>query len=236
MTSRQQHPSPPPPPAGEDPLLDVYRRLRAHFGYLHWWPGESPFEVMIGAILTQNTAWTNVERAIDNLKKAGVLAPHALYALPEEHLAELIRPSGYFNVKARRLRAFLRWLVEDFGGEVDKLAAVPTERLRLLLLSVSGIGPETADSILLYACERPIFVVDAYTRRTFARLDFTAPDADYDTLQRFFTARLPATEWLYNDYHAQIVYLGKDFCRPRPRCRECPLGAICPTCAKESDN
>ena len=165
-------------------LRRAYRLMRAHFGHLHWWPGETPFEVCVGAILTQNTAWSNVERAIANLKAARVLEPGKLFALSEPQLAALIRPAGYFNVKARRLRSFLRVLVEEFGGELERLFAGETPAVRERLLAIHGIGPETADSMLLYAGGHHRFVIDAYTRRIFHRHGWSRGDAGYEELQR----------------------------------------------------
>ncbi|MCU0841191.1 MAG: hypothetical protein MUC79_05655 [Thiobacillaceae bacterium] len=207
-----------------------YRLLRDAYGPQHWWPGETPFEVMVGAVLTQNTAWTNVERAIANLKAGGALSAPALLALPDAALAELIRPAGYFNVKARRLKALCAFL-EDRGVADDPvrlrdLGSLP--QLREQLLAVHGVGEETADSILLYALGLPVFVVDAYTRRVFTRLGLLGGKEGYAAIQRAFMDRLPAQARLYNEYHALIVRLGKDVCRPRPRCGECPLARRCP--------
>ena len=206
---------------------EVFRRLFDAFGPQHWWPGETPFEVMVGAILVQNTAWTNVERAIAALKASGGFAPGELAARPPEELAARIRPVGYFNVKARRLRAYLDWYLSRFGGEVASMRLVETTALRRELLGVHGVGPETADSILLYALERPAFVVDAYTRRVFVRIGLVEAGLGYDALQRCFTESLPVDVPLYNEYHALIVALGKDICRPKPRCDACPLAAAC---------
>ncbi|MFW5857452.1 MAG: endonuclease III domain-containing protein [Planctomycetota bacterium] len=209
-------------------LQGVYDRLFAHFGPQHWWPGETPFEILVGAILTQNTAWTNVERAIANLQAAGVLAAEALLALPEARLAELIRPSGYYNLKARRLRACVQWFVERHGADPARLAAAPYPAVRADLLGVRGVGPETADSILLYAAGRPTFVVDAYTRRSFSRLGLVPPDVDYEALRALFLDHLPVDVACFNEYHALLVALGKHLCRPRaPRCADCPLRRSC---------
>lgn len=209
-------------------LRSLYRRLITFFGAQHWWPGETPFEVCVGAILTQNTAWTNVEKAIDNLKRKNLLTPKALFSLPDEQLAELIRPSGYFNLKAKRLKGFLRFLENDCGGSLDRLFAEPLESLRPRLLSVYGIGPETADSILLYAGHKPAFVVDAYTCRIFSRLGYVEEGVSYHAMQQVFTRRLPPDVKLFNEYHALLVALGKDYCRPKhPRCGGCPLSDIC---------
>jgi endonuclease-3 related protein len=181
---------------------------------------------MVGAILTQNTNWANVEKAINNLKAHGLLEPRALYKLDKDRLAMLIRPAGYYNIKAGRLRALLEWLFTRYKGDLDALANVPTESLRQQLLSISGIGPETADSILLYALDRPKFVVDAYTARIMARHGLIEPPFDYDQLQDLFHRHLPADLGLYNEYHALLVRLGKQYCRPSPRCQGCPLEDI----------
>ncbi len=208
--------------------------MRQRFGHQHWWPGETPFEVCVGAILTQNTNWGNVERAIANLKAAGVLQPVKLLALPERWLAELIRPAGYFNVKAGRLRSFLRALVEEFGGDLRRLFAGDTVTVRQRLLAIHGIGPETADSMLLYAGGQRSFVIDAYTRRIFHRHGWCGADASYDELQQLCGASLdekPRPESLdyWQDYHAQLVMVGKHFCRTRiPLCEKCPLAPLLP--------
>ena len=208
-------------------LLEIYRLLFARFGPLNWWPGETPFEVMVGAILTQNTAWTNVEKAMKALKQEDMLSPEAILKADTRKLKRLIRPSGYFNQKALRLKEFVRFIVSDpYQGQVERLAAEDAASLRQKLLSVRGIGPETADSILLYALEKPVFVVDAYTRRSFSRLGFLAPETDYQLIQDFFTTHLPKDLKLYNDYHAQIVYLGKEYCKTRPLCSSCPLNSL----------
>lgn len=204
-------------------LLEGFSRMLAHFGPLNWWPGETPFEVMVGAVLTQNTNWGNVERAIANLKAARVLHPKKLLELHPNALAKLIRPAGYFRVKTVRLRNFLKYFVERYGGSAKRMAARPLNELREDLLAVSGIGPETADSILLYALDKPVFVVDAYTKRILSRHGLCAEDDDYHALQEYFTDRLPEDVPLYNEYHALIVNCGKHFCRTKPRCSECPL-------------
>ncbi len=224
-------------------LRRAYKLMRAKFGHQHWWPGETPFEVCVGAILTQNTAWSNVERAIANLKLAQVLEPGKMFALPEATLARLIRPAGYFNVKARRLRSFLRVLVEECGGDLKKLFAGETSTVRARLLAIHGIGPETADSMLLYAGGHHSFVIDAYTKRIFSRHGWSRkavsgkqktenkkskPD-EYGELKELCESALnqrTGAERLdyWQDYHAQLVMTGKHFCRPRaPRCDECPL-------------
>jgi endonuclease III related protein len=205
------------------PLLPVYRRLYTAFGPQHWWPGRTRLEIIVGAILTQNTAWSNVEKAIARLRRARALNVRALHGAPLARLADWIRPAGYFRVKARRLRAFTAMLTARHGGDLRRLFRLPTAALRRELLAVNGIGPETADSILLYAAGRPVFVVDAYTRRFMMRHGWIGADAGYDDVARVFTERLPRSARLYNEYHALIVALGKNFCRPRPRCGECPL-------------
>jgi endonuclease III related protein len=211
------------------PRLDaVYSRLLRSQGHQGWWPGETPFEVCLGAILTQNTSWTNVEKALSALRQRGLLSFDRLRSVPASRLAPLIRSSGYFNVKARRVVAFLRFLSRSFGGRVEAMAREDPWELRARLLAVDGIGRETADSIVLYAAGLPLFVVDAYTRRVFERLGFLEGGEAYDEVQRLFMESLPRDAGLYNDFHAQIVRLGKDVCRPRPRCGECPLSRQCP--------
>ncbi len=214
--------------ATEAGLRRVYDRLLKRFGHAGWWPGETPFEVCVGAILTQNTSWTNVEKALDALRRHELLSFRKLRAVPVSRLARLIRSSGYYNVKARRVRAFLDFLDQEYAGRVERMAEEDPGGLRAKLLGVDGIGRETADSIALYAAGHPFFVVDTYTRRVFARLGLLDGDEPYDTIQRFFMERLPPTTPLYNDFHAQIVRLGKDVCRPRPRCEACPLEGLCP--------
>lgn len=182
----------------------------------------------LGSILTQNTAWTNVEKALRRVRAAGRLSFEGLRALPGARLAALLRPSGTYRVKARRVRAFLSFLESRYGGRVEDMAREEPEALRRLLLEVDGIGPETADSIALYAAGHPVFVVDAYTRRVFSRLGLIAGDERYEAVQRFFLRRLPRDAAVFNDYHAQIVRLAKEHCRPRPLCPSCPLERICP--------
>lgn len=215
-------------------LRRAYKLMRAHFGHQRWWPGETPFEVCVGAILTQNTNWTNVERAITNLKSAGVLDARRMFALPEAELAQIIRPAGYFNVKARRLRSFLRVLVEEYGGDLKQLFAGDTPTVRARLLAIHGIGPETADSLLLYAGGHHSFVVDAYTKRIFSRHDWCSEEADYDTVKSLCESALDEKSNsdrldYWQDYHAQLVMVGKEYCRPRnPRCADCPLQPLLP--------
>ena len=206
----------------------IRQRLDEHFGQLGWWPADSPFEVAVGAILTQNTAWTNVEYAIGNLKHAGVLDPVNLAGLAPETLQELIRPAGFFRQKACRLQNLAGHLVKHWGGDVDALCSGPLPEARNRLLALAGIGPETADSILLYAAARPSFVVDAYTRRIFQRIGLLQGNESYDEIRRLFMQHLPVDVALYNDYHAQIVQLAKTCCRKKlPLCRGCPLNQTC---------
>jgi len=204
-------------------LLQVYRRLYRHYGNLRWWPGENPLEISVGAILTQNTAWSNVEKAIQRLKENQVLSVRVLGRLSHGHLAQLIKSAGYFNVKARRLKNFISFLQSRYGGSLNKMFGQDTSRLRDELLSVNGTGPETADSILLYAGEKPVFVIDAYTKRIFSRHGVMAYENGYDDFQQLFMKRIPPDIPLYNQYHAMLVFTGKDFCRTRPLCESCPL-------------
>jgi endonuclease-3 related protein len=206
-------------------LNNIYNLLFARFGPQHWWPGDSPFEIIIGAILTQNTNWANVEKAIANLKKANVLTPAKLHHLDIKKLASLIRPAGYYNIKAKRLKNFLDWLFENYSGQLKNLENAPTDQLRNDLLSVKGVGPETADSILLYAFSRPVFVIDAYTARICSRHNLIDEGADYHQIQELFESNLHADVQLFNEYHALLVRLGKDFCKPTPKCDACPLVA-----------
>ncbi len=203
----------------------IYQKLFSHYGPQHWWPGDSPFEIMVGAVLTQNTAWTNVEKAITNLVAADVLSPQAIVAAGTDQLADWLKPSGYFNVKARRLRAFCQWLLEQ-GGEAP-LRQRDTKTLRDDLLSVYGIGPETADDMLLYAFDRPVFVIDTYTRRLFSRLGLVAGDESYENLRQQFESAMGADIKVLNEFHALIVVHGKDICRKRARCEKCCLSKTC---------
>jgi endonuclease-3 related protein len=208
-------------------LKDIYRRLYVRFGPQRWWPAETPFEVIVGAILTQSTAWINVEKAINNLKSSGSLSPAALRRLSHDELAGLIRPCGYFNVKTKRLKAFVEWFGEKYGDSLDRMFSGDTGELRQELLEVYGIGEETADSIILYAGNKPTFVIDAYTRRIVDRLGLSPADKSYSGYQRLFMSSLPLDAALFNEYHALLVRLGKDFCRKRPECEGCCLVVIC---------
>jgi endonuclease-3 related protein len=208
-------------------LSDVHARLRAAYGDLGWWPAESAFEVCVGALLTQNTSWTNVVRALAVLRERGLLSFEELDRLSVRKLAPLIRSSGTFNVKARRLRALLDFLGSEYGGHVERMADEPADTLRAKLLGVAGIGPETADAIALYAAGAPLFVVDAYTRRLFARLGLLSGRGGYAEVQALFHAHLPRDAGLFADYHALIVEHAKAVCRKRPRCSECVLRRRC---------
>ena len=204
-------------------LSAFYDCLLDHFGPQNWWPGDTPLEVVVGAILTQNTNWQNVAKAIANLKQADLLDPHRLAQLAPQELAALIKPAGYFNIKAKRLTNFLRWFIDSFDADFDAVQQLDTETLRAELLSISGIGPETADSILLYGLGKLIFVVDTYTCRVLWRHHLLDEDLNYDFMQELLTDALPADLSLYNEYHALFVALGKTYCRPRPKCSICPL-------------
>ncbi len=202
--------------------------LHKHFGPLHWWPADTPYEVAVGAILTQNTAWSNVEYALDNLKQAQALSPAKIAGLPLATLEEMIRPSGFFRQKAIRLRGLSRLLMEQWQGDVTKLCQGPLHIARTRLLALHGIGPETADSILLYAAQRPSFVVDAYTRRIFERIGILHGKEAYDDIRHLFMQSLDEDVQLYNEYHAQIVELAKTICRKQqPLCSECPIRQLC---------
>ena len=213
--------------------MEIYQRLLTAFGPQHWWPGETPLEVCVGAILTQNTAWTNVEKAIVGLKGAGLLdgereSIERMLTLADEDLAALIRPSGYFNLKTQRLKGFLKFVRNGYGGSLSEMFREPLETLRPKLLDVYGVGPETADSILLYAGGYPTFVVDAYTIRIFSRLGLVEEGISYHAMKAVFEDSLPGDVALFNEYHALIVALGKDYCRPTaPRCGECVAAPNC---------
>lgn len=211
---------------GRRALSKVYRRLLRSRGPAGWWPGQDGFEISVGAVLTQNTAWTNVEKALAVLRSRGLLSHARLRALAPAEIAPLIRSAGCHNVKARRLYALLAFL-DEFGGRPENMAGEDPRTLRQRLLAVPGVGRETADSIALYAAGLPLFVVDAYTRRVFSRMGLLKGTEDYDVIQSYFMDRLPPDAALYNEYHAQIVLLAKDFCRPRPLCGACPVGDLC---------
>lgn len=208
-------------------ILAVYQRLFDYYGPQRWWPADTPFEVIVGAVLTQNTAWGNVEKAIRNIKDAGLFSPHSLYRLKNEEIARYIRPSGYYNIKAKRLKSLLTFLVERYSGNLQTMFKGNLWSLREELLKINGIGPETADSILLYAGNMPVFVVDAYTKRVFSRHGFLLPQASYDDYQRFFMGSLSNDAGLFNEYHALIVRVGKEYCKKtKPICEQCPLKGL----------
>lgn len=209
-------------------IREVYERLRGRYGHAGWWPAATPFEVALGAILVQNTSWTNVERVLAGLRTRGLLSHRALFPLAVPDLAELFRASGTFNVKARRVRAFLDFLETAHGGRMERMATADPAALRASLLAVAGIGPETADCIVLYAAGHPSFVVDAYTRRVFGRLGVLAGGEAYAEVQRVFASALPEDAPMWGDFHGQIVTLAKDACRKRPVCARCPLADLCP--------
>lgn len=209
-------------------LLRYYRELVARFGPRDWWPAQTPFEVCVGAVLTQNTAWKNVVKAIGNLKTADALDPIAMYTMAHDDLAALIHPAGYYNVKAKRLRNFVEYLVEHFDADPARMFSQPLEQLRVGLLGINGIGKETADSIILYAAEKPIFVVDAYTKRVLQRHELINEKADYDAIQDLFHRNLARDTTLFNDFHAQIVAVGHYYCKKTPRCDDCPLNELLP--------
>ena len=206
--------------------MELFEALLKRYGALHWWPADTPFEVCVGAILTQNTNWGNVEKAIANLKREGLLSVDALWEIDQERLAELIRPSGFFNVKSARLKWFLGWLLERYGS-LDAMFSGDWRRLREELIAVRGIGPETCDAILLYAGGKPSFVVDAYTRRLFSRLGLVREDDDYHQVRALFMNVLPPDVALFNEYHALIVEQCKRHCKKKPNCDGCPLRGIC---------
>lgn len=206
-------------------LIKIYQRLYKVFGPQHWWPGDTPFEIAVGAILTQNTNWGNVEKAISNLKKQNALSAKAIHEMTVRKLSELIRPAGYFNIKAKRLKCFIEFLMNDYHGSMKRMKNEDMHSLRKKLLSINGIGPETADSILLYAMEKPIFVIDAYTKRVLSRHGFMEHDEPYEKFQELFHSSLKEGVKLFNEYHALFVRVGKTHCKLKnPLCDKCPLG------------
>ena len=204
-------------------LMEMFVLLLKHFGPQHWWPGDTSLEMMIGAVLTQNTSWKNVEKVLKNLKDLHELSLEGLHSQSTHELAEKIRPAGYYNVKAKRLKNLIDFIVDRYGADLTSLLEAETGVLREGLLSIKGIGPETADSILLYAAGRPIFVIDAYTHRILIRHGMIDEQATYDEIQAFFMDHLPDDADLFNEFHALIVRTGKVFCRKKPLCPGCPL-------------
>ena len=207
----------------EQRLLDIFQTLLSSFGKRNWWPGETELEIIVGAILTQNTSWKNVEKAIYNMKAQGVLDVDTLHAITKDQLGEIIKPSGFYNQKSSRLKLFIKVLHENFNKSIDNLKYYDANDLRNLLLGISGIGPETADSILLYALNRPVFVVDAYTKRFIKNHRLYDGNGKYDDVQQFFMTNLPHDTYLFNEFHALIVCLCQNYCKNVPECSLCPL-------------
>ncbi len=210
----------------ETVLMRIYKKLYRAYGPRNWWPGETSFEVMVGAILTQNTSWRNVERAIQRLKEKGILNPEGIHQLKRSQLASLIKSSGYFRIKADRLKEFVNFLFENYDGNINRMRKEELKTLRKKLLGVKGLGPETADSILLYGLRKPIFVVDAYTKRILSRHGITSENATYEEIQKLFMENLLLDERLFNEYHALLVHLGKTVCKKTPKCDICPIKGI----------
>ena len=205
-------------------LHEIYKKLYEAFGPQHWWPGDTPFEIAVGAILTQNTNWGNVEKAINDLKRHNALSAKAIHEMPVSTLSKLIRPAGYFNIKAGRLKSFIQFFMEKYRGNMKRMKKDETYLLRKKLLGINGIGPETADSILLYALEKPVFVIDAYTRRVLSRHGIMEHDKPYEKFQELFHLTLKKNVRLFNEYHALFVRVGKTYCKKKnPLCDKCPL-------------
>ncbi len=204
-------------------LNNIYKKLYRAFGPQHWWPGDTPFEIAVGAVLTQNTNWSNVEKAIVNLKRAEALNAESIHEMKTDRLASLIKPAGYFNIKAKRLKAFIEFLMNEYHGSMKRMAGEKMETLRAKLLTIHGIGSETADSILLYALEKPIFVIDAYTKRVLSRHNIVRNNESYEKIQELFHSTFTRNAKLFNEYHALFVKLGKTYCITKPRCEGCPL-------------
>ncbi len=210
----------------EQKLMSMFHLLLDHYGPRHWWPAETKLEMMVGAVLTQNTNWKNVEKAVENLKQKKLISVKALYSIDIAMLAQEIRPAGYYNIKANRLKNLIYFIVDHYDGNVNKLSSDEVQALRQGLLSVNGIGPETADSILLYAANHPVFVIDTYTHRILYRHNIITDQATYQEMQELFMDNLPDDSSLFNEFHALIVETGKDYCRKKPLCGECPLNAL----------
>jgi endonuclease-3 related protein len=209
-------------------LPHLYQILYDHYGHQHWWPGDTPDEIIIGAILTQSVSWSNVVKALDNLSNAGINTLEDIHRTPAEDLAPLIRSSLYYNQKAKKLKAFAQFFHDRFAFDFKQMFTTPLDDLRRLMLSVKGLGPETVDSILLYAGGLPVFVVDAYTVRLLTRLGYSNDKLSYNQWQGLICSAIPRDIGLYNDFHAQIVFHCKAFCASRPQCGECPLLKFCP--------
>ncbi len=207
-------------------LIGVFNKLYRHFGEQFWWPASSPFEVIVGAVLTQNTAWANVEKAITNLKRRDLLHPEKISQLPLKELEELVHPSGFYRQKAKRLKSVSQYLEKSCQGNWERFFSAPVSHLRRELLEINGLGAETVDSILLYAGGKPVFVIDAYTKRLSERLGISREN-NYEALRNFFENNLPRNTRLFNEFHALIVALAKNYCRTKPACRGCPLKNSC---------
>lgn len=207
-------------------LQEIFDKLLKHFGPQDWWPGDTPLEIMVGAVLTQNTNWTNVAKAIENLKREHLLSFDSLKNISSAELAPKIQSAGYFNVKAVRLKNLIRFIEAQEGGDLEKIAQQPTSSLREKLLAIRGIGPETADSILLYAFQKPVFVIDQYTYRVLNRHFLVSEETSYEQMQELMMANLAQDVSLFNEYHALLVQVGKQFCRPKPICTKCPLNGV----------
>ncbi|MDR2018213.1 MAG: endonuclease III domain-containing protein [Syntrophobacterales bacterium] len=207
----------------QERLLKIFSILLGAFGERHWWPGDTPLEIIVGAVLTQNTSWKNVAKAIGNMKANGIMDITKLYEIDPRDLADTIRPSGFFNIKSKRLKNVINFIYDQFDGTIENLRTIDTERLRKLLLGINGMGPETVDSILLYALDRPIFVIDAYTKRFLKNHRLYADRESYNDLQDYFQGNLPCDTYLYNEYHALIVVLCQTYCKKDPLCGDCPL-------------
>ena len=207
-------------------LSEIFNLLYKFYGPRRWWPADTPFEVIVGAILTQNTSWNNVEKAMASLKKEGLLTPKHLYDLDQKKLASLIKPCGYYNIKAKRIKSLLDYIFKQYNGSLKRFFKNSTKKLRKELLSINGVGPETADSIILYAAGRPIFVVDAYTNRILQRHNLIDKGSGYDDIQSFFHNNLPKRRALFNEFHALIVEHAKSVCKTKPNCQACILHAI----------
>ncbi len=217
-------------------LQNIYHQLMARYGPQSWWPAEEPFEVIVGAILTQSAAWRNVGKAIANLKSAKALLPQTLRQLSLAELARLVHPCGYYNAKALKLKSFAYWLGNHYNDDLDKLLATDTDHLHQQLISIHGIGQETADSIILYAANKPIFVIDAYTRRIINRIGLAPDSNSYIAYQELFMDNLPADARLFNEYHALLVCLAKNVCRSHPLCQQCCLNNICRSCVIDANS
>jgi endonuclease-3 related protein len=210
----------------QEELLEIYGSLLKAFGYRNWWPAEGPFEVIIGAILTQNVSWNNASKAIANLKNAKKLDPITLYNSSPGNIAPLIRPSRFYNMKSMKIKNFMDFFYEEYGGDITAMSGEDPVILRKKLLAVKGLGKETVDAIMLYACHMPVFVVDAYTKRVLLRYGILKGDPSYDEIQGYFMDNLPRDRTLYNDFHAQIVHLGNSICKSTPLCGACPIASV----------